>query len=135
MVEILSVVGTLAVFVWLIWKDRSAELVGDNTSLQSPCGDCGLCCMHMGAPPYDRSEVALLPSEVRFSLESVRLSRQLQYKTHGTEYTPCGWFDMETRRCKRYEYRPAVCRDFEPGCVYCNNLRTDAGLVQISIKE
>ena len=42
---------------------------------------------------------------------------------------PCIWFDQETRRCKHYEYRPEVCRDFEVGEESCLRWRfTELGI-------
>ena len=92
------------------------------------CDGCGVCCMHMSVPPFEPSEVKSLPEDVRVSLGAVRQSRTLQLKVHGTDFIPCGWFDMETRQCRHYEYRPQVCRDFDAGSTYCQNLRIDAGL-------
>lgn len=32
---------------------------------------------------------------------------------------PCFWYDAAAGRCKNYERRPNVCRNFEPGCLPC----------------
>ena len=92
------------------------------------CNGCGVCCMHMGSPPFIPSEESRLPPEIKASLDAVRETQRLQYQTHGTDYTPCGWFDMETRQCRHHEHRPDVCREFEVGSEYCRNMRKDAGL-------
>ena len=40
---------------------------------------------------------------------------------------PCIWLDMETRRCRYYEYRPKVCREFEVGGRGCQLSRKEQG--------
>jgi len=95
---------------------------------QITCNGCGVCCMHMGSPPFIPSEESRLPPELKASLDAVRETRRLQYQAHGTDYTPCGWFEMETRQCRHHEHRPDVCREFEVASEYCGNMRKDAGL-------
>jgi Fe-S-cluster containining protein len=41
---------------------------------------------------------------------------------------PCCWLDLETKRCRWYEHRPTVCRDFEVRSVECQGHRTSRGL-------
>mgnify|MGYP003580021139 CR=1 FL=1 len=41
---------------------------------------------------------------------------------------PCIWLDIESRTCRNYEYRPAVCRRFEPGCDTCLEYREENGI-------
>lgn len=94
---------------------------------QLSCDGCGLCCMHMASPPFSEDEDIDLPPEVFADLQGVRESRKLQFKVHGTDHVPCGWFDMVTRKCRHYEHRPSVCRDFEVGSTSCVGMRTDAG--------
>ena len=94
---------------------------------QCSCAGCGVCCMHMATPPFDTAEEAELPDSVKADLAAVRESRRWQYLVNGTDYVPCGWFDMVSRQCRHYEHRPSVCREFEVGGTYCVNLRIDAG--------
>lgn len=61
------------------------------------CDNCGVCCLHMGSPPFE--------------------------ETHMPTGEPCTWYDPATKRCKHYEERPKMCRDFEPGCQDCLDLR------------
>jgi Fe-S-cluster containining protein len=42
---------------------------------------------------------------------------------------PCFWFDDNTQRCKHYEYRPVICREFEVGSTSCLVYRDSAGLI------
>jgi Fe-S-cluster containining protein len=41
---------------------------------------------------------------------------------------PCIWHDAETGKCKHYEYRPQMCRDFEVGCFHCLRMRAEHGI-------
>jgi Fe-S-cluster containining protein len=57
-----------------------------------------------------------LEAELRADLEWVERTRR-------SDDEPCIWFDQETRRCKHYEYRPELCRDFEVGEEDCLRVR------------
>jgi Fe-S-cluster containining protein len=46
----------------------------------------------------------------------------------GAEGNPCLWFDPEARRCRFYEHRPEVCRDFEVGSEDCLGHRKARGI-------
>jgi Fe-S-cluster containining protein len=41
---------------------------------------------------------------------------------------PCLWLDMETRRCRHYEWRPSICRDFQVGEDSCHDWRKCYGI-------
>ena len=43
--------------------------------------------------------------------------------------SPCAWFDPDTRRCRHYEFRPALCRHFAPGSRECQGVRRGADCV------
>jgi Putative zinc- or iron-chelating domain len=49
------------------------------------------------------------------------------YDDTNQEY-PCLWLDMETRKCRWYDWRPDVCRDFEVGCGPCLEHRRRIGV-------
>lgn len=103
----------------------------DSPSLdvvQISCSGCGVCCMHMGSPPFMPDEVARLPDDVKASYHAVRETRRLQYAATGVDDVPCGWFDMETRQCRHYAHRPECCSGFTTGGEYCVNMRQSAGL-------
>tara|TARA_Y100000034_G_C6610007_1_gene265625 strand:- start:254 stop:553 length:300 start_codon:yes stop_codon:yes gene_type:complete len=36
---------------------------------------------------------------------------------------PCIWLDQSTQRCKFYEHRPSICRDFYRGSEGCESWR------------
>ena len=35
--------------------------------------------------------------------------------------SPCVWLDQDTRKCRFYDERPAICRDFEMGGRWCQS--------------
>lgn len=41
---------------------------------------------------------------------------------------PCVWLDIETKRCRHYDYRPQACRDFEVNSQLCRLSRWDEGM-------
>jgi Fe-S-cluster containining protein len=83
----------------------------------------------MGYPafrePYESSPDArywlAMPSELRDELRQYIAA--YQKPADGELDGPCCWFDMETRRCRHHEYRPAVCRDFRIGSRGCHQWR------------
>ena len=117
------------------------------------CDGCGACCMHVGIPPgywvrvndkgefdhfamedylggvRNEDEVATIrsmPAALREELARDLIARR-EYGWLGPE-EPCFWFDLETRKCKHYEYRPTACREFEVGGDYCLNVRKKCGI-------
>lgn len=103
------------------------------------CDNCGACCMEMRSPPFmvylgddgefhpydecDREEYSWLiaaPPEARIAfLERVMIDDDVP------EDAPCVWLDLNTRRCRYYEHRPQICRDFEVGCDGCHRWRKE----------
>lgn len=75
--------------------------------------------MHMSAPPYTDDEETELPGNVRADYRAALDTRSVQWQAHGVDEIPCGFFDMVTRKCRHYEYRPGICRDFELGGDAC----------------
>jgi hypothetical protein len=41
---------------------------------------------------------------------------------------PCLWLDPQTKRCRHYEHRPDICREFPVGGLSCLGWRRDFGL-------
>jgi Fe-S-cluster containining protein len=98
---------------------------------EDPCRGCGACCLHLGWPPFLqrfagwKGEPAwnrLVKERPDLADEIVRLSKAA---THNGDHGPCVWFDAETRRCRHYERRPRICRDFEPGEEDCLRFRKE----------
>jgi Fe-S-cluster containining protein len=44
------------------------------------------------------------------------------------EELPCLWFDAETLRCRHYDYRPPMCREFEVSEEDCLAWRKRCGI-------
>jgi Fe-S-cluster containining protein len=101
------------------------------------CNNCGLCCMHMRTPPFygegDPSWAAL-PPELRAEidqwvpLEPGTSPRHDWMVAHDGPVNPCIWLDLVTGRCRHYEHRPDVCREFEVGSTSCRESRFLVGL-------
>jgi len=87
------------------------------------CNDCGMCCMHMNVPPFTYMDGDEPPSEFKQEIDlyvnSVRYS---------DDAIPCMWLDVSTGKCKHYDHRPAVCKDFEVGGESCQLYRKEANI-------
>lgn len=96
------------------------------------CDGCGLCCEGIGSP------VVLYTTrpgfETKHPFRPVGLPQELilQIDEHfmglfrGQEpQERCLWFDAVARRCRHYEWRPQVCRDYELGGSACVALRRE----------
>ena len=92
----------------------------------SSCDGCGLCCEGIGSP------VLLYASRPQFEASHPfrppglpdYLIREIDERfcglVRGEEpQERCLWFDVQTRRCRHYEWRPQVCRDYELGGDAC----------------
>ncbi len=91
--------------------------------MSDPCKDCGRCCSTQGTPPFTGCEGDDPPPELAWDIDK-----------HADRYDlglPCLWYDTETKRCKHYEHRPQVCRDFQPGEPQCNEWRVELGLPRL----
>lgn len=89
------------------------------------CDGCGLCCEGNGSP------VTLYVSRQEWQSHPFRpaglpddLIREIDDNFAGLfrgqeSQDRCLWFDAEARRCRHYEWRPQVCRDYELGGFAC----------------
>ncbi len=99
------------------------------------CDDCnGACCRNQPTPPGytavlsnpdgwppglgDHERVAILAREDPKAIEDIYDAMAV-----GDDFAPCCWLDLATGRCRYYEYRPAVCRDFHVGSNACLRAR------------
>ena len=99
------------------------------------CHNCGLCCMHMRTPPF-AGEIdprwQSLPEDLKTEIRQWVMGEpspryRLMVKFDG-DVNPCIWLDLVTGRCRHYELRPDVCRDYEGGNASCRSLRKTVGL-------
>lgn len=100
------------------------------------CEGCGACCLVVTHPPFYR----LLDESGEDAWERLKWDRpdllaefladaRARKASGGPFYgTPCIWFDVQTRRCRHYEYRPRACRQFELGSQDCRDARRRAGM-------
>ena len=81
------------------------------------CHGCGVCCLHIGLPPFHASEMTQVPD---WALAELNAAHDRDDGNLG----PCVWFDHQASTCKHHEIRPRACRDFEVGEEACQLLRT-----------
>lgn len=86
------------------------------------CDGCGACCYGQGLLPSCGPLLGgvVLPERLQAELD-------VMVQKHDGDGHPCVWFNLETKRCKHYRYRPSVCRNFEVGGKDC--LRISSGLL------
>jgi uncharacterized protein len=104
------------------------------------CDGCGVCCMEIRVPPFCvlwEGEQPQPIDDTPESLEEVRyalavpadlrraLSKQSIFAVL-EEKSACTWFDMATRKCRHYDYRPPICREFQRGEPLCLEQREEA---------
>jgi Fe-S-cluster containining protein len=133
--------------------DPDAEDGGRRSLPVLNCDGCGACCMHMGYPPsypafFKRDETNRLlplrerkrmgfeetgvrweeiPRGVRRHLGQYFLDVDVKEVRENLSFAgkPCIWWDQHTRKCKHYEIRPSICRDFEVGAEDCLRFRDE----------
>lgn len=67
-----------------------------------------------------------MPTRVRASLEDYYARRDRD------DSAPCLWL-TDDGRCRHYDWRPDVCREFRPGVRDCNAMRERIGLVSLPL--
>ena len=90
------------------------------------CVACGLCCEGNGSPvtlyasrPEWHSQHPYRPPGLPEELIR-EIDEHFGGLFRGQEPPErCLWFDVEARRCRHYEWRPQVCRDYELGGFAC----------------
>jgi Fe-S-cluster containining protein len=124
----------------------------DDRRLSLPlvtCDGCGACCMRQGSPPGygaffndDPPEVRRqsgkavtgfaweeIPAHLRDELEAYHKAVDAgETNSRYEEGLPCLWLDVETRRCRNYEWRPRACKDFPVGGKSCRRFRDEQGI-------
>jgi len=105
-------------------------------ALIDSCDGCGACCHVVTSPPFHRDfdecgEDAWerLKWDRPDLLEEILANYQARRTNRGPFYgTPCIWYDLETRRCRHYDFHPLACRVFERGGQDCHDARRRAGI-------
>jgi Fe-S-cluster containining protein len=102
------------------------------------CNDCAACCQHIGHPPFEldlrSGKPKLIPGKSESQADfwrfenAPRSARSAYLKTEGHDGFPCIWLDKVTRRCRHYDCRPAMCREFERGGDDCLAIREWIGI-------
>jgi Fe-S-cluster containining protein len=93
--------------------------VSSELPIVENCNGCGLCCLHMSVPPFGPNETDRLPKSVYDDFAAVCNTHDSAVIVHGVNKSPCGWLDLVTRKCRHYDHRPEVCRDFDLGGHSC----------------
>lgn len=88
------------------------------------CTGCGACCTHMVSPPFlclddDEEFAALKTRRPDLAAELVADIERRIRDGDRTDDAPCTWLDPGTMRCRHYEDRPEICREFEMGSEDC----------------
>jgi len=98
---------------------------------ESLCDNCGACCMGQNLVPLDadREGKYAIPPALLAELLAIAGPEGAFGPLSGDDGCPCVWLDRATGKCKHYEYRPRVCRDFKVGCETCIAQRIEVGLL------
>ena len=103
------------------------------------CNNCGACCMAQVSPPgYCGQEMVFFstPEDERRFNSAPQEAQDLVWSWQDRidnlpdgaplpDDEPCCWFDVKTLRCRFYDWRPSVCRDFDVGSEGCRCWRDE----------
>ena len=92
------------------------------------CDDCGVCCRGIGSPPFVGSEILELPENLQEEILVKGTGSIWDKNPNELTGSPCYWYDTDTGRCKNYDNRPQICRDFEIGSWPCLSYRQHYGV-------
>lgn len=84
--------------------------------------------MAIGHPQFYRHSGDALWQQVPAELKQ-EVNQHIDALTDVDIGKPCIWLDLQTRRCKHYDHRPQMCRDFEMGNPHCQRMRESYGIV------
>lgn len=99
------------------------------------CDGCGACCTEqcglpaswfvgIGGPIGPTASGKPLPGYLRRELKAA--VKEWIKTGFPAEGTPCIWFDVASKRCIHYDYRPDLCRDgVKVGDAACRRWRKD----------
>lgn len=107
---------------------------GESANPFVSCDGCGACCMMQQSPPMYVYWLDIPESEENRDDEDWRCANALpeplkeelrEYRRRRRDGEPdsddlaCIWLDQSTMKCKHYEHRPSICRDFQVGSDEC----------------
>ncbi|MCA9115255.1 MAG: YkgJ family cysteine cluster protein [Planctomycetaceae bacterium] len=97
------------------------------------CDGCGVCCEGIGSPvvlyasrPGELNPHPFRPAGLPASLLAEIDSHFAGLRRGEEPQERCLWFDSATRRCRHYEWRPPICREFELGGAACLAVRAES---------
>lgn len=90
------------------------------------CDDCGLCCEGIGSPVLVYASRPAFAEHHPFRPLGLPKTLIQEIDEHfaglarGEEpQEQCLWFDATARRCKHYDWRPQICREYKLGGTAC----------------
>jgi Fe-S-cluster containining protein len=90
------------------------------------CDGCGLCCEGIGSPvllyvsrPGWEARHPFRPEGLPAHLIEEIDAQFLGLSRGQEDQEQCVWYDRAAHRCRHYEWRPQVCRDYELGGEAC----------------
>src|SRR6478752_5938914 len=105
--------------------------LGANNSAKD-CDSCSACCQSLGCPPFLLDLSSGTPQAVggddsladhQRLLDAPAEARAAYFASHGSINCHCAWLDSNKNRCRFYEHRPDICRNFEVGGSWCSKSR------------
>lgn len=116
---------------------------GESVNPFVSCDGCGACCLMQCSPPMyvywldmpesddnrddeDWCRVNSLPEPLKEELREYRRKiRESSGDGPNFDDFACIWLDESTMKCKHYEHRPSICRDFQVGSEECLGWREE----------
>ena len=94
------------------------------------CDECGLCCLGIGSPVLlyqtrsnEPEPHPFRPADLPESLIQ-EIDANFAGLSRGQEpLEQCLWYDTVAHSCKHYQWRPALCHEYELGGAECLRLR------------
>ena len=88
------------------------------------CAGCAICCQGEAVPPFMATELDRLPRALAAGLDDSAAGQAAEQARgpEGQRTGPCTWLSAEGK-CRHYEDRPGVCREFERGGEDCLRMR------------
>jgi uncharacterized protein len=118
----------------MIVRNRPAASLPDMKIVDpNSCDGCGVCCAGIGSPvvlyasrPGEPDPHPFRPADLPEHLQE-EIDRHFAGLRRGDEpQERCLWFDAHSRRCRHYQWRPDICREFELGGPSCTTVRAKA---------